>query len=44
MDVNHVVCKHIYENIMIHLINNFNMNHYFIFVSYVTRKCGYLHL
>ena len=31
MDVNHVVCRYIYENIMTHLISNFNMNYYYYF-------------
>ena len=29
MDINHVVCKYIYENIMTHLISNFDMNQYY---------------
>ena len=34
MDVNHVICEHIDENIMNHFINNFNMKHYYCFELY----------
>jgi hypothetical protein len=34
MDVNHVVCKYIYEIVMPHLISSFNMYHYYCFELY----------